>query len=542
MTMLVSNGLLSFEDPKTKSLKYDFQVAWMRRFGKKGSDAFYFECGRKCRNGEGFINCKTKFAKEIHKLISKKSSSHSETVIPARPSVKPKPDIPLPQQHPQHQQHTTQTLPSNMGITGPTLPINMKRRHPGTVHGVPTLIPIAREDTTENNAPISPLRHSGGAGNSHFFLNSSGKPNDIVHELEDKLQKGQQAGIGSRKDDKKCEDQKSEKSKEEIKKEKKEQEKREKQEKKEREEREKKEKEEKKAREKELKKQEKDKKKQMSKQRRESGNDQNDEVSCTSVDSLHDDAEQPSHARKSMQPYPPSDPFQIYDEPENHLGKRPSTKQNGVQYAEPYSTQGGVPVSCTAVYADVKKVVPDNTYSDVQKINSAWSQQGKGDEDIVHEEDYSNLKDAREALKNQPPGLPKRLYEEEDSEDDTYNTLGDNFGIQKQPENLYGMASARPVGPLVPSASGQSWSEPESGEEEEYEEDEGEYHTVNELGYEDPQTLRQSQKLPPKTVDENAYEMTEPEPVKKLSKPPPPGRKPTVRKTVALYEEVDQRF
>ena len=76
MAMLVSRDLISFEDPKTNILKYDFSVWWIRRFGIKVSNVFYFECGRKCANGEGFINCKTKGAKEIHKMISRKLESY----------------------------------------------------------------------------------------------------------------------------------------------------------------------------------------------------------------------------------------------------------------------------------------------------------------------------------------------------------------------------------------------------------------------------------------------------------------------------------
>ena len=72
MTMLVSRHLISFEDPKTNTLKFDFLVEWMRRFGKKEPDGFHFECGRKCPNGEGFIKCKTKSAVEILKMISRK--------------------------------------------------------------------------------------------------------------------------------------------------------------------------------------------------------------------------------------------------------------------------------------------------------------------------------------------------------------------------------------------------------------------------------------------------------------------------------------
>ena len=88
MTMLVTNQCISFEDPKTRQNKYLFQLSWIRRFGQRNKDQFYFECGRKCPNGEGTVTCISQSAAEIHKVITTKSSSNASTVIPGKQKVK----------------------------------------------------------------------------------------------------------------------------------------------------------------------------------------------------------------------------------------------------------------------------------------------------------------------------------------------------------------------------------------------------------------------------------------------------------------------
>ncbi|KAH3786567.1 docking protein 2-like [Dreissena polymorpha] len=88
MTMFVTNQCISFEDPKTRQNKYLFQLSWIRRFGQRNKDQFYFECGRKCPNGEGTVTCISQSAAEIYKVITTKSSSNVSTVIPGKQKVK----------------------------------------------------------------------------------------------------------------------------------------------------------------------------------------------------------------------------------------------------------------------------------------------------------------------------------------------------------------------------------------------------------------------------------------------------------------------
>ncbi|KAH3888865.1 hypothetical protein DPMN_012907 [Dreissena polymorpha] len=71
MTMWVTNQCITFDNPRTRKNKYVFEMQWMRRYGKKGKDRFYFECGRRCPNGEGTVTCITTSASKIHRLIKR---------------------------------------------------------------------------------------------------------------------------------------------------------------------------------------------------------------------------------------------------------------------------------------------------------------------------------------------------------------------------------------------------------------------------------------------------------------------------------------
>lgn len=222
MTLLVGNNDLAFEDPKTKRVKYSFQLSWMRRFGKYKSQSFNFEVGRKCPNGEGSVSCKTPSAKLIHKTVTQKSSSRSKTVIPhphvevevsgreTRPSVN------------QIEEKKVDVTPSikerqTPSVSQPVIPI-MPRRHPGKAN-TPNLIPIVRQQSVGDdsiNRPKTPpqparrgsksskQRNSGkGSPTEDKFTNAEGnghvkhgsykgtvKSGDFTKELEQKLHHG----------------------------------------------------------------------------------------------------------------------------------------------------------------------------------------------------------------------------------------------------------------------------------------------------------------------------------------------------------------
>ncbi|WAR21121.1 hypothetical protein MAR_015095 [Mya arenaria] len=532
MTIMLSDQqTMRFEDSKTHKSMYSFQLAWMRRFGKKGPSHFYFECGRKCPNGEGTVTCQTESARAMHKAITQLSKSRSDIVIPKKKEGK-------------HSKEPAEELRTSTGqITAPSHALNVRRNHPG-MQKMPILIPIKQpsngDATFYEDAPSSPLRSSAGSGGSPVEApsRSSGKSKskpDIVQELTEKV------GSMIKKDD-----QKSIKSKDELKKEKKEKERREKEEKKERERKEKEEKREKEKREKDEKK--KSKKiestdmpvKKRSKERiydePEIDYDNNqvvDDTYDTAISPTPDTKQQPAKKRSVIKP------DLLYEDAEPACNNAASA-QNAVEYAQPYIKKGGVPIPAQGV-----------EYAEVGNINkAAWKEQGRTDEETIHEENYSNIKEAREEISN-PPSLPERRYNEDDDDDDgenMYNTANLIPGKakrhdNKKPENIYGIKSAKPAGPIMPDPA----ADYSSAEEEE--EEEGDYAVAEEApGYEDPKSLMNTNTRASAPID-GAYEETElaqAKPVKPSKIPPKPMsmKKPhpvIPQPQESLYEVVDKK-
>ncbi|XP_045188721.2 docking protein 3-like [Mercenaria mercenaria] len=585
MMLLVGNNDLAFEDPKTKRVKYSFQLAWMRRFGKYKQQSFNFEVGRKCPNGEGSVTCITPSAKLIHKTVTQKSSSRSKLVIP--------------HPHTEEEMGSRETKPASPSVSSmdekqaePSPPVkerqasnisqpivnSLVRKHPGKAN-IPSLIPIGRPPIEEEETfkkpktPPHPARRS-----SKGKLRNSGKESpederlpsleengnarstsykvavnsgDFTKELEQKLHVGNDES-GSRDQEKghdpgKKDSVKTKEDKKREKEEKKERERREKEEKKERERKEKEMEKERKLREKEEKKgakkdknRDSNKSQEISSKPRQMNERIYDEPEITitpsSADdpnSLYDEAVSPTQsnapavyaqsAKRSVRVKKTED---LYDEAVSaDTGKMLETEK--VEYAEPYSKKGGVPLAEEpAMYADVKTVGKD-----------AWKKLGRKEEEEFFEEDYSNIKSAREIVQKQkPPPIPAKNYGDDDDSENMYNTLDlkkPKASSKSKPENLYGMASAKEVGKLpdivqVPEADYPSDSG-ESLPEEEATYDEAQYE-----GYEAPADIKKDSTKRPKVIE--AYEVAE-VPVK----PQTPKKQTQSKKVVPqelIYEEV----
>lgn len=575
MTLLVGNTDLAFECPKTKRIKYTFQLSWMRRFGKYKTHNFNFEVGRKCPNGDGNITCLTEGAKLIHKLVTEKSSSHGKTVIPHRqddnddnnPHFKPavpdsKPAVPDSKPAVKPREEKPPDLPPIIQERQPTVivqapPTNLIRKHPGKAK-LPNLIPITpqNQDDVTSAAPKSPVtppapQRRGSKGQSL----SKSKDNDskgrtlaenghlrpasykvavgseFTKELEEKLHQGPTpddsalSGDSGKGHEPKKED--SLKTKEEKRKEKEEKKRREKEEKKEKEreekerkQREKEEKEEKEREEKERKQREKQEKK-MSKVKDtdkkpekskftnssfRSGNNIYDEPELMPSENLHGDLDAGPLYDEATSPRPniPTEYAQplkksargsssaqdnLYDEGiSSNTGS--SASNDTVTYAEPYAQKGRAPGKQEPVtYAEVGNVKKGKpaakqqpaTYAEVSTLqNEAWKV--FGDEEKFHEEDYSNIKKAREQMVPAEPPIPVRDYDEEEI-DDTYDKVGfRNLNQSKSnTANIYGTASATKVGDLsnivqIPEADYHSSSDAE--EENQYDDPQYEGYAV----------------------------------------------------------------
>lgn len=542
MTMLVATNEIGFEHPKTRQIKYRFMMNWMRRFGKVGTQ-FYFECGRNCPNGEGTVKCNTESARFVHQLVTSKSSSKGKTVIPHKPPEVEK-----------EQALGDNSVKSVPAITAPSLAFNAGRKHPGQKK-TPTLIPIVNtENDEENHSPSSPLRMSGGRrslkDDGEIFEKKQGQISDIAKELEGKLQinDGNPGSFKKAEEGKEAKVSKSMKEdKRREKEERKEREKREKEERKERERREKEEKKERERKEKESRK--------KSKRKEENGHTpavqpslscknyiydepeirKDNKVSAAdTAEILYDEATVP--ADNSIRPIVGdyAEPYQVkktsqrkpdllvYDEatPVDNRSSSVNSAPQPVEYAQPYARRGSsksaVLQSDSMAYTYVKHVEEE-----------AWKSHGRTEEEECFEENYTNIKSAREQInQGDAPPIPSRGYSESDSYevDDTYNRLDLKHlhrQSSKQSENLYGEASAKKVEPFNQVVPVRMTDDTDS----EGEEFENEYATADFEGYEDPQYIKDKGKAKPVV---EAYEEAQPT-VRNSSKPVP---------IESLYEEV----
>lgn len=537
MTMLIAQQEIAFEHPGTRQIKYRFMLAWMRRFGKQAGQV-YFECGRKCPNGEGTIKCVTESAKMIHKIFTENSASKGKTVIPHKPNETAQKEASV----------TVESRAKAVGtcITNPSLALNASRKHPGQ-KVTPTLVPITPPPEEQEEKPFTklPSRASGKSGSikdeSENGEQKVSPVSSITRELENKFNP-EDGMLGNLKRNDESKSSKT-KDKKKEKEEKKEREKKEKEEKKERERREKEEKKEREKREKENKKKSKKKEENipamaptssfrgknniysepepMALSASDTGND-------VSNENLYDEAgknitpilgeyAEPYQIKNALAKVSDS---QLYDEANPNASMLKFSSQSN-EYAQPYNTKKS---STKAEQGDSVSY----TYATPIESNN-WKTRGRKEDEEHFEENYDSIKNARESMRNAPP-IPTRgysgNYDDNDDDDDTYNRLDLKHCVRdkpKQPENLYGEASAKKVEPFTQVLPVRKGDDSDSEEEEE---EEDPYDAPQEEGYEDPQELR-GNSFHIKPVPE-AYEDAVPI---KTTKPKSIRREP-------LYEEV----
>lgn len=511
----VSERELAFEEVGTRRIKYSFHFAWLRKFGKK-QDTFFFECGRKCPNGEGVISCVANDASKLHDVVTSNSqASLKKAAIPDRSN-----SLPAQQQNisaPVQKQSKSCMLPSDVNndeIGAPSLATNAVRRHPATGKQ-PELIPIKRQTSASVSPPI-PKRipdHKSSANNSKQDSVKKHGPvsNEFTKELENKIfthPPAEDAVKQAKNEDKPQRDLRKSRDK---------------------------------------KKSEKEDKK--SKENRKSLRDSKKDKEEKSKGFFSFGSKKKDKEEKAK---PISQNQNLYEDPDAYKEKPKEKVQNSNDiYDEAISPATNVSISEPVEYAHpyvkkaIKKTKPNDTamYSDVQDVQDrAWVTRGQEEE--IHEEDYLNIKDARKEIEeqggqNKPPPLPQKLY---DLSDETYNTLDlgnkpnkDNSDTQ----NLYGTAGAKPVGKInivpVPERPSLSGSEGSSGdlyegsaEEEEHDYDLGEYEdTVLSTQNTTPKRAPQSQR-----INIGMYEEI----------PSPPPSKPAAKKNdfapESLYDEV----
>ena len=443
----ISDRELAFEEIGTRRIKYTFSLAWMRKFGKQ-QNVFFFECGRKCPSGEGVVTCVTDEATKVHNILMSKSQSMNSSRAPEPSRTK---SLPAPVQQdpaPPHPKASSKTLPADIdsNIGAPSLATNALRKHPGLVKQ-PELIPIRPASASEGTSPPVPKRtasdrRSSAKGESikkHGLLSE-----DFTKELEHKIHPpAVEAARHSKHEDKPPKDLRISKDKKKS----------------EKEDKKKIEKDEKKKSEKDDKKLQKEGKKDKKSDKDEKkGNEEKKSKGLFSS----------KKKDKEEKDKPKSPPIQknsasLYEEVDQCVIKPKSNANNSSAsdiYDEAISPKTKVPVSEPVEYAqpyarkDVSKVAGSDAvmYSDVKDVqDKAWMTHGQEEE--VHEEDYLNIKGAREMKEkemigrgNEPPPLPQKLYDI----DDTYNTL-DHRSIAKPTagmgtQNIYGTAGAKPVG------------------------------------------------------------------------------------------------
>ena len=500
--LCISDRELAFEEIGTRRIKYAFHFAWMRKFGRQ-VDVFLFECGRNCPNGAGEVHCQTVDSSKIHDIVTAKSCSAAKRTVDinhAR-SMHVQQEV----NATAHSQSTSHTLPPGIDINigAPTLVTNALRKHPGNIKQ-PELIPIQPKMSPSSVTPPTPKKlvpeRKSVFNNSKDSFKKHGPVTDkFTKELEDKILTHppvEDSGRHSKSEGKHKRDLRKSKEK-----------KSDKEDKKSREDR-KSEKEDKKSRE-ERKSEKEDKR---SREERKSGREDKKEKDEKKSKSLFSSWKKDAKAEKVEKTKPViPDKQNLYEDPEGYLQNQSNKEQNvngNYIYDEAISPVTKQPVVEPIEYAQPytkknrAKLEPAETvmYSDVQDVQDrAWATYGQETE--IHEEDYLNIKSAREMKekemeerKNEPPPLPQKLF---DIEDDTYNTLD----LGKKPEagvcdtqNVYGTAGAKAVGKLdtvvVPEAVN-SDSEGSSGDlYAPSDEEEPQYE-----GYEAPETFRAKTQL-----------------------------------------------
>ncbi|KAL4231238.1 Docking protein 1 [Mactra antiquata] len=489
MNLLLGTTDIAFEDTKSHNLKYSFQLCWMRRFGKIGNHQFSFQIGKKCPNGEGDILCQTDEAKKIHKLISKKSNSNGQTVIP-HSSVKKVPEKIIqvaPSLRTSGRANEEPPLPKKSEDLGKNTShglINITPRHPGMNKKLPVLNPIVRDPSVNTANERLSVDDSGsdqkmdkGVQKKNGHLRPASYRSAQTNEVTKKLEEVLHSPPDNHQEPTKKDSVKTKEDKKREKEEKKERERREKEEKKEEERRMKEQEKERKLREKEAKKSGK-KDKHRESEKLDSPNQRGSFKLGASR--LYEDVDlvEPSspttpeptqHYNRTDDPVQYAEPIKVkcesatnnevlYDEAEPLNSKAPKK----VVYAEPYTKKGGVPLPNTDVYTDVKLVKGD-----------AWKSAGRETEEQEFEEDYVVIKRARDQMSKAPPPIPIKKYSDDEEVDDTYDMIGAKSKRSNnisETENLYGMASAKKVGKLpdVVEPEGDYRTDSDEGEEAVY--------------------------------------------------------------------------
>ena len=431
-TLVVGELSMAFENVTTRRIDYSFQIAWLRRFGKKET-LFSFEVGRSCPNGSGQIKCHTSSAKFIHKIVSDKSHSRGTTVIPSRST-----GISAAQNNIRHviEKAVEPVEPEDGQISGPVL--HVQKRHPGLGSG-PRLIPLKTNNNTSDGDSFPTSNRHSNERTSTKSLNGeriNGKRSgsikhvseDFTKRLEDTFSEPQS------KESIKSKDKDSKKKEQDRKKEERENKKRE----------EKKEKERKKE------------KKQKEKAKKDEEKAKKDEK------------------KERVQPATPTKPVGgspgLYEEV-NILDNTPSPDSKpDISYGEPHYSeqlreeedlydQANSPTQADPVeYASPVRNRIAHTpceYSDVKTVNEdAWRRLGRTEGEEEHTENYSVFQKARSQIEGNPPPLPGRSYDQEEEDDDTYNriTLKSSHSKDKpktnamvETQNIYGTASAKEV-------------------------------------------------------------------------------------------------
>lgn len=474
----ISDREIAFEEIGTRRMKYSFNYSWLRKFGKK-EGVFFFECGRKCPSGEGEIQCFTDEAAKVHQIIISKSQQNLNSLRAPEPSRTK--SLPTPVQHdsaqPAHTKASSRTLPADIdsNIGAPSLATNAVRKHPGLVKQ-PELIPIRPASASERTSPpvpkrtvsVSDRRSTSNSSKGDSIKKHGPVSENFTKELEHKIHSpAVEAARLSKHEDKPPKDLRISKDKKKS----------------EKEDKKKMEKEDKRKSEKEDKKSEKEgkKDKKSDKEMKKGNEDKKSKGLFSGKKKDKEEKEKSKPAPTQINPNFYEDVDQCLNKPKTDTNESsanyiydeaisPKTKVHiaePVEYATPYAKKGmsNVGGSDAAMYSDVKGV-PDK----------AWITHGQEEE--IHEEDYLNIKDAREmkekemkGRENVPPPLPQKLYDL----DDTYNTL-DHGHITKPAAgagalNIYGTAGAKPVGridivqtPNRPPKGSISESEGSSGE------------------------------------------------------------------------------
>ena len=526
----ISDRELAFEEIGTRRMKYSFNYSGLRKFGKT-QGVFFFECGRKCPSGEGLIECLTDEAAKVHHIIISKSQQNLSSARAPEPSRTK--SLPAPVQHDTaataHPKASSRTLPADIDNTigAPSLATNALRKHPGLVKQ-PELIPIRPASASEGTSPpipkrtVSDRRSTSNSSKGDSIKKHGPISENFTKELEHKIHSpAVEAARHSKHEDKPPKDLRISKDKKKS----------------EKEDKKKMEKEDKRKSEKEEKKLEKEGKKDK----------KSDKEMKKGTKGLFSGKKKDKEEKEKPKPAPIQiNSSNLYEEVDQCLSK-PKTNTNDSSanyiYDEAISPKTKVPVPDPVEYATpyAKKGMPNVggsdavMYSDVKDVpDKAWIRHGQEEE--IHEEDYLNIKDAREmkekemkGRENEPPPLPQKLYDL----DDTYNTL-DHGNIAKPTagagaQNIYGTAGAKPVGridivqtPSRPPKGSISESEGSSGDIYE-----GSDEDQEEDGYEDTvittkPALKPKPAAPPKWQGSAMYEEIPSPPVASPLKPKPP--------------------